>query len=241
MKCSLAIAIICEAFLFLERGEPVTESAAFAPGKPALPEVKGPCAVDPCGGANCCCWSTLAEEPHPDYPDDEVPERKRNCLNPPRGFVLAKAPGYVTNDGHYDMLPSMQLPTYDNRDLCCTLSELDTVAIMSQNTAVETVLASTTTTTTTTTSPPTTSTTTAAPTTTVVTTTAAPVSAEQQLFNTLGFDDNAVAKLEQAAGQQQKSAAAITDAASKLQDTVSAMGNPRVLEGTAAAFKKAFG
>lgn len=135
---------------FARRGEPVMTSAAFAPPSQdgtggqtpgqnglAVPEVRGPCAVDPCPGRRCCCWSTMSTEHHLTYPNPELQTRERNCTNPPPGFILVKQPGAVGSDGYFESLQYQSLPEMADRDLCCTVSKEDVVTIASRDAVVE--------------------------------------------------------------------------------------------------------
>jgi len=135
---------------FARRGEPVGSSAAFAPPSQdgtggmtpgqnglAVPEVRGPCAVDPCPGRRCCCWSTMATEHHLTYPNPELQARERNCTNAPSGFILVKQPGAVGSDGYFESLQYQSLPEMADRDLCCTVSKEDVVTIASRDAVVE--------------------------------------------------------------------------------------------------------
>jgi len=146
------VLLVTAAARLLRRGEPVTKSHAFDPpaqGAAAgqtpgaqdavVPKVRGPCANDPCTGAACCCWSTFAQEEHITYPNPEIQERKRQCLNPPSGFILVKQPGYVGSDGFYEALQYQLLPEYPDRSLCCTVSEKDVITVASRETMAENI------------------------------------------------------------------------------------------------------
>lgn len=66
----------------------------------------------------------------PDYDSGES-KSKQLCLNPPDGFVYAPEPGGSFDDGYFDTLKNQGLPTYDGRRLCC-VRRADGVQVDSQ-------------------------------------------------------------------------------------------------------------
>jgi len=177
----LAVLVVAAAAR-LRKGDVVTTSQANVatnptggqfPGQSATvlnTNAPGMCAIAPCMEAGCCCWSTLYQEEHPDYPNPEVKNRERKCIRGglPEQYVLVKEPGYVGTDGQYEAQMANQNPDFGvGRDLCCVTSKDDVITQASRHSmeeevpVIETTLPPllvnpdpTTTTTTTTTTPP---------------------------------------------------------------------------------------
>jgi hypothetical protein len=153
MKLAARLALLALAAAFL-RGDVVTTSQANVasntnggqfPGQEATElNVEAPkmCAMEPCMTMNCCCWSTLYQEEHPDYPNPEVANRERKCTRGdlPQEYVLVKEPGYVGTDGQYEAQMANQNPDFGvGRDLCCVASKDDVITQASRQSMQEEV------------------------------------------------------------------------------------------------------
>lgn len=153
MKLAARLALLALAAAFL-RGDVVTTSQANVasntnggqfPGQEATElNVEAPkmCAMEPCMKMNCCCWSTLYQEEHPDYPNPEVANRERKCTRGdlPQEYVLVKEPGYVGTDGQYEAQMANQNPDFGvGRDLCCVASRDDVITQASRHSMQEEV------------------------------------------------------------------------------------------------------
>lgn len=148
LAARLAVLVLVAARLL---SEPVSDSQAFAaPADTVATNVEQwtICTVEPCMTLNCCCWSTLYQEEHPEYPNPEIANRERKCIRGtlPDDFVLVKEPGYVGTNGQKEALMANQDPDFGvGRDLCCAVSKDDVTTQASHATMQEEVPVETTT------------------------------------------------------------------------------------------------
>lgn len=140
-----ALVAVAGAFKANVRNLPAGDTLGRAIGRPSYddaqlstaPKISGMCFEHGCTSHPCCCWSTFCAS---DSPDED--KRNRVCSsegrpNAPPGYVLIKEPGYAYTNGAFNSVRAMQTSTFVNRDLCCTVSGGDRMAIASSQTVAD--------------------------------------------------------------------------------------------------------